>query len=90
MPGHKERARAAEGVVANSCFRRRSTRRTPQALYLHRFDHRYAIHRLLRFSEDRDCRFDLAHLLVCRLRFLGGGLRSCRILLIGFGCVGLS
>ncbi len=42
------------------CFRRRATWRTPQALDLHRFDHRYAVHRFLGFAENLDRGFDLA------------------------------
>jgi hypothetical protein len=36
----------------------------PQAFDLHRFDHRFAIHRFFRFGQDRNRSFDLAHLLV--------------------------
>lgn len=62
----------------------------PQAFDLHRFDHRLAIHRLLRFGQDRNRSFDLAHLLIRWFRFLGGWLGDRGVLLGRFGCSGLA
>jgi hypothetical protein len=61
----------------------------PQAFDLHRFDHCFAIHRFFCFGQDRNRSFDLAHLLFCGFRFLGGRLRDRGVLLGSFGCRGL-
>ncbi len=44
----------------------------PETRDLHRLDHRFAIHRVLRFAKYDDRGFDLADLLGKRLRCLGG------------------
>ena len=62
----------------------------PQAFDLHRFDHRFAIHRLLRLGQDRNRSFDLAHLLIRWFRFLGGRLGDRGVLLGRYGCSGLA
>lgn len=62
----------------------------PQAFDLHRFDHRLAIHRLLRLGQDRNRSFDLAHLLIRWFRFFGGGFGDRGALLGRFGCSGLA
>jgi hypothetical protein len=61
----------------------------PQAFDLHRFDHRFAIHRLFRFGQHRNRSFDLAHLLIRWFRFLGGRLGDRGVLLGRFGVVAL-
>jgi hypothetical protein len=62
----------------------------PQAFDLHRFDHRFAIHRFFRFGQDRNRSLDLAHLLIRWLRFLGRWFDDRGVLLGRFGCSGLA
>ena len=58
---------------------------------LHRFDHRLAIHRLLRRGQDGNRSVDLANLLVIGwLRFLSGWLSESSGILSRFGCSGLA